>query len=447
MSNERIDHDRSMHVGIIPDGNRRWCKSTGCTTLRLVLKHLNTMLLSALQFESAINKHACLGHVRKISMYMLSKDNLEKRKNDGTLTMVGGVLEGLFWMTLASKAIRCATLEQPATPTIAGEEGPTLLYSTLTPAPAPAEKIPCEDTTSTSEACPQVRSSQSSAIVSINIPNVTASESVIRVWMFECDGDNLVVTIDADVIRKILEDGRWKMEDISPCPQSLEQLLQDVVGDRLSVTATKAFIDAVPATWGRTLLSSILERASKESIAAADYPSVVLQTIADADAATRASVQHNSMAVHVACPSSCSVDACRRVLKALERICWTQITFTGEMHMLPDRMRELALAITQTSAVSAEHEHKRTLDGLHVCFALAYDPFSDVARKTARPEDIDPIDFVIRTSGEQRTSGFFPLETLYSEWMFHPKLFPEFTFADLLKALDEFQARSRRHGA
>jgi undecaprenyl diphosphate synthase len=57
------------------------------------------------------------------------------------------------------------------------------------------------------------------------------------------------------------------------------------------------------------------------------------------------------------------------------------------------------------------------------------------------------LDLVIRTSGEQRSSGFFPAQTLYSEWVYEPKLFPDFTVLDLVAALDAFRARDRRKGA
>lgn len=57
----------------------------------------------------------------------------------------------------------------------------------------------------------------------------------------------------------------------------------------------------------------------------------------------------------------------------------------------------------------------------------------------------DP-DLVIRTSGEIRTSGFMIWQSAYSEWIFYPKYFPDFTPADLEKCLEEFARRQRRFG-
>ncbi|MEK6967221.1 MAG: polyprenyl diphosphate synthase [Nanoarchaeota archaeon] len=57
----------------------------------------------------------------------------------------------------------------------------------------------------------------------------------------------------------------------------------------------------------------------------------------------------------------------------------------------------------------------------------------------------DP-DIVIRTGGEIRTSNFFPWQTIYSEWFFVKKLWPDFTPADLKKVLNGFNKRKRNFG-
>lgn len=57
----------------------------------------------------------------------------------------------------------------------------------------------------------------------------------------------------------------------------------------------------------------------------------------------------------------------------------------------------------------------------------------------------DP-DLVIRTSGEQRTSGFLPWQSAYSEWYFSKKLWPDFTKRDFKAALREYARRKRRFG-
>ncbi|MEA3342813.1 MAG: polyprenyl diphosphate synthase [archaeon] len=58
----------------------------------------------------------------------------------------------------------------------------------------------------------------------------------------------------------------------------------------------------------------------------------------------------------------------------------------------------------------------------------------------------DP-DLVIRTSGEQRTSGFLIWQTAYSELYFCKKLWPEFEKEDLIEAVNDYKLRKRRFGA
>jgi len=57
----------------------------------------------------------------------------------------------------------------------------------------------------------------------------------------------------------------------------------------------------------------------------------------------------------------------------------------------------------------------------------------------------DP-DLVIRTSGEQRLSGFLLWQTAYSEIWFTDAYWPEFRRVDFLRALRDFASRHRRYG-
>ncbi len=57
----------------------------------------------------------------------------------------------------------------------------------------------------------------------------------------------------------------------------------------------------------------------------------------------------------------------------------------------------------------------------------------------------DP-DLVIRTSGEQRLSGFLLWQSAYSEIWFTDAYWPEFRRVDFLRALRDYAARNRRFG-
>ena len=57
----------------------------------------------------------------------------------------------------------------------------------------------------------------------------------------------------------------------------------------------------------------------------------------------------------------------------------------------------------------------------------------------------DP-DLLIRTSGEKRISNFLLWQSAYTEFVFLPLLWPDFTREHLEKAIQEYQRRERRYG-
>ncbi|RJQ34982.1 di-trans,poly-cis-decaprenylcistransferase [Candidatus Parcubacteria bacterium] len=61
-------------------------------------------------------------------------------------------------------------------------------------------------------------------------------------------------------------------------------------------------------------------------------------------------------------------------------------------------------------------------------------------------KDLPDPDMIIRTSGEQRLSGFLTWQGVYSELYFSKKHWPEFTNQDLDLAIKDFNKRQRRFG-
>ena len=61
-------------------------------------------------------------------------------------------------------------------------------------------------------------------------------------------------------------------------------------------------------------------------------------------------------------------------------------------------------------------------------------------------QDLPDLDFVIRTSGEQRISNFMLWQSSYAEYYFPKTLFPDFDKDEFDKALLEFNNRNRRFG-
>lgn len=86
----------------------------------------------------------------------------------------------------------------------------------------------------------------------------------------------------------------------------------------------------------------------------------------------------------------------------------------------------------------------------------AFNLMADEGLKNISAEDIDnhlytcgqpPLDFCVRTSGENRISNFMLWQLAYSELYFPEVHWPAFGKRDLLKALRVYEGRDRRFGA
>jgi short-chain Z-isoprenyl diphosphate synthase len=143
-----------------------------------------------------------------------------------------------------------------------------------------------------------------------------------------------------------------------------------------------------------------------------------------------------------------------------------QLRVVGALELLPRAMAErLSAAVDRTVG--------RT--GLQVNVAVGYggrQEIADAVRKLlmqhaesgtsieelAEVLDVDHIaahlytsgqpdpDLVIRTSGEQRLSGFLLWQSAHSEFWFTEAYWPEFRKVDFLRALRDYAARHRRFG-
>ncbi|SIQ01080.1 undecaprenyl diphosphate synthase [Rhizobium sp. RU20A] len=85
---------------------------------------------------------------------------------------------------------------------------------------------------------------------------------------------------------------------------------------------------------------------------------------------------------------------------------------------------------------------------------------AEVAAGTLAPDEITPArvsasldtagvpdpDLILRTSGEERLSNFLLWQAAYSELMFVPELWPDFTRDTFYAAIERFQQRERRFG-
>lgn len=127
-----------------------------------------------------------------------------------------------------------------------------------------------------------------------------------------------------------------------------------------------------------------------------------------------------------------------------------------------DRFNNVLLGKIQKAEEKTKHFTKNTL-----VIALDYGGRDEVIRAIKKMQmknfDIEKLDqdnfkqfldtdgipepdLIIRTSGEQRSSGFLLYEADYAEFMFVDKYFPDFSPEDLEKCVQEYQSRQRRFG-
>lgn len=59
---------------------------------------------------------------------------------------------------------------------------------------------------------------------------------------------------------------------------------------------------------------------------------------------------------------------------------------------------------------------------------------------------LPPVDLLVRTSGELRTSNYLPWQLAYAEFIFPKTPWPSFTKEEFRKCLDEYYSRDRRFG-
>ena len=136
----------------------------------------------------------------------------------------------------------------------------------------------------------------------------------------------------------------------------------------------------------------------------------------------------------------------------------------GRLHLLPKKLQEMIRRVEDAT---------KDYSGHYLNMALAYGgraEIIDATRKIAREvkkgrirvEDIDEslferylytshmpkqdLDLIIRTSGEERLSGFLLYQSAYSELCFLDVYWPGFRRIDLLRAIRTFQKRKRRFG-
>lgn len=134
-----------------------------------------------------------------------------------------------------------------------------------------------------------------------------------------------------------------------------------------------------------------------------------------------------------------------------------RVRFFGRIDIFPQVVQQM---IRKAEEITAGNERRYQLN-----LMLGYggreelvDAINSILKKGIRNIDENTIsnnlythgipdpDLVIRTSGEQRLSGFMPWQGCYSELYFSKKLWPDFSKTDFANAIKEYAKRKRRFG-
>ncbi len=130
-----------------------------------------------------------------------------------------------------------------------------------------------------------------------------------------------------------------------------------------------------------------------------------------------------------------------------------RIRFLGRLNLLPTDIQKLA---------QDAEDHTKNYNNIIVNFCIAYggrqemvDAITHIVKNNLEviEENIqknlylqsEP-ELIIRTGGHTRTSNFLIWQSVYSEWIFLQKLWPEFTKDDLIECIEKFKNMKRNFG-
>lgn len=138
-----------------------------------------------------------------------------------------------------------------------------------------------------------------------------------------------------------------------------------------------------------------------------------------------------------------------------------RVTFLGELERFPEETQKVILdAMEQT----------KDFEGLNLCIAINYGGRREIVlaaqqyakdvlenkvdltidenefAKYLMTRDMNEVDLMIRTSGEERISNFLLWQIAYSEFIFTPVAWPDFDEKELMRCLDVYAQRHRRFG-
>jgi tritrans,polycis-undecaprenyl-diphosphate synthase [geranylgeranyl-diphosphate specific] len=140
-----------------------------------------------------------------------------------------------------------------------------------------------------------------------------------------------------------------------------------------------------------------------------------------------------------------------------------RIRAIGKTELLPEEVREaiataekatedyddyqLNIAVGYGGRMEIVEACKKIAKGVEKGSLRPHDVDEDLIRSNLYTNGIPDPDLIVRTSGEERLSGFLLWQSAYSELYFCESYWPEFREIDFLRAIRTFQRRERRFGS
>ena len=139
-----------------------------------------------------------------------------------------------------------------------------------------------------------------------------------------------------------------------------------------------------------------------------------------------------------------------------------RVKVVGRTELLPDEVKEAIkeaeeatkhynkrlfnLAIGYDGRLEIIDSFKKIINQVQEGKITVDDVDEELVSKNLYTEGLDDPNLIIRTSGEERLSGFLLWQSSYSELYFCETLWPELRKVDFLRAIRSYQARERRFG-
>ncbi|MEE1129919.1 MAG: polyprenyl diphosphate synthase [Methanobrevibacter sp.] len=139
-----------------------------------------------------------------------------------------------------------------------------------------------------------------------------------------------------------------------------------------------------------------------------------------------------------------------------------RVKVVGRIELLPDNVKEAIkeaeeatknynkrlfnIAIGYDGRLEIIDSFKKIIKDVQEGKISIDDVDEELVSKNLYTEGLDDPNLIIRTSGEERLSGFLLWQSSYSELYFCETLWPELRKVDFIRAIRSYQARDRRFG-